>query len=454
MDAGTTFDPQAGYVVTASNSWVTFNDQTLATFYQPILGPIAFSLFYALKARLKSQPTIADRLLQSDLLTQLNAGSQQIETALHRLEGLGLVQTYFQHDQLGDVYVYELHPTLTPTEFLADNLLSVLLLEEVGEQHFEQLVQQSRRFRLASANTKLSNISHHFLDEFSLNSRLINNPPTTIKQARASEPVETRLALTANLGRDFDWTTLLKLLAQQPLIKEDLAANQDLILVEHQLYGIDEPTMKQLILRSINLNNNHFDPQKFKQIVAASYNVVYASPTKIAEKSAEKTVEQDQLTQQDQQLLKTAEDYAPVEFLQVLKAQIGGYVTSNERHLLTRLVEEGKFTAAAINILSWYVISDRGNATLSTNFVDTIANNWLRNGITTGQQALVQLKNFNQQGSTPKKQSGKKYQRSWRKPVEEQMPAWSKKKQEEVMKKASPQEIAKIRERIANRKKK
>ena len=33
------FDPQAGYVVTASTAFISFNDQTFATFYQPILGP-------------------------------------------------------------------------------------------------------------------------------------------------------------------------------------------------------------------------------------------------------------------------------------------------------------------------------------------------------------------------------------------------------------------------------
>ena len=50
------FDPQAGYVVTASTAFISFNDQTFATFYQPILGPVAFSFFYALKVRLLPNP--------------------------------------------------------------------------------------------------------------------------------------------------------------------------------------------------------------------------------------------------------------------------------------------------------------------------------------------------------------------------------------------------------------
>lgn len=45
------FDPQAGYVVTASTAFISFNDQTFATFYQPILGPVAFS-FLCVKSTL------------------------------------------------------------------------------------------------------------------------------------------------------------------------------------------------------------------------------------------------------------------------------------------------------------------------------------------------------------------------------------------------------------------
>lgn len=454
MTVATTLDPQAGYVVTASPSFIEFNDQTFAAFYQPILGPVAFSLFYALKARLRSRPTLASRVMQSELLAQLNTGGRQVIEALHRLEAVGLVQTYFQHDEVGDVYVYELQSTLSPEKFIADNLLSILLLEEIGENAFDQLVAQSRQFKLVSTNTVLTNISHHFFDEFHVNSRSITTTPEAIANARKQTSVEKQPSLTTDMADDFDWSTLMSLLANQPIVGTDLEHNRELILVEHQLYGIDEPTMKKLILRSINLKDNHFDSQKFKRIVASTYNVVYTQPAKVAEKDNPPVDKVDgQLTRKDRQLLNTAKEYAPIEFLQDLKAQIGGYVTSGERHILTRLVEEDKLQRDAINILTWYVIGDRGNSTLSANFVDAIANNWLRNGITTGSQALIQLKNFNKQSQEKKKQPVAK-KKNWRKTINEPMPEWSKKKESELMKKASSQEITKLRERIANRKKK
>lgn len=448
------FDPQAGYVVTASTAFISFNDQTFATFYQPILGPVAFSFFYALKARLLPNPTIANRTLQSDLLAQVNAGGQQVLEALHRLEAVGLVQTYFQHDEIGDVYVYELQPTLTPEKFLADNLLSILLLEEVGDEAFERLTKQSRQYKLASSNTSLTNVSHNFFEEFHINSQSITETPQAILTARKQSPVEKQPQLTVGMSDDFDWSTLIHLLANQPIVSADLENNRDLILLEHQLYGIDAPTMKTLVLRSIDLQTNHFNPQKFKQIVASAYNIVYSSTTKVAEKEAPVTNKNSELTSKDQELLTTAKDYSPVEFLQVLKGQTGGYVTSGERHILTGLVAQEKLTQDAINILTWYVISDRGNATLTANFVDAIANNWLQHGVVNGEQAIVQLKTFNKQSQEKRKETKAPKKNKWRKTIKEPMPAWSKKDTSELMKKASSQEIAKLRERIANRKKK
>lgn len=457
MAASTTFDPQAGYLVTASPSFVNFSDETLATFYQPILGPAAFSLFYALKAQLIPQPTIAARRMQSGLLAQLNAGGQQVSQALHRLEAVGLVQTFFQHDDLGDVYVYQLQSTLTPEQFVDDNLLSILLLEEVGDQAFTQLVSRGRQFQLASENTQLKNVSHHFFDEFHVDSRSITATPPVIANLRKTAPVEKKPAIDEQVASDFDWPALNSLLANQPVVKEDLEAHRDLIQIEHQLYGIDEPTMKRLILRSVDLSNNHFDAKKFKRVVASTYNIVYSS-TKDKDKVAEDNRDHGQeqpgnLTAQDRQLLASVAKWAPVEFLQVLKGQTGGYVTSGERYLLTRLVEEEKLPNDAINVLTWYVIADQGKSTLSANFVDAIANNWIRNKVTDAKGALVQLKSHNKQVKEPKQRQPRR-RNNWRKTINEPMPEWSKKDSSELTKKASTQAVAKLKERIAKRKKK
>nr|WP_305069096.1 DnaD domain protein [Limosilactobacillus kribbianus] len=431
-------------MVTGALDFVNFNEQTFVDFYQPILGPVAFSLFYALRSQMMTHPTLADRRLQSELLVQTNAGQTTVGEGLQRLESSGMVVTYHRHDAQGDVYVYELQATLTPAQFVADNLLSVLLLEEIGEKRFDQLMKQAQAYQLADTDPQLKNVSHHFLDTYRVDQREVVHLPQVIQNAqKRSRPVSIKRVNT--LATDFDWPTLLQLLEGQPLVRTDLTAQRQLIEVEHQLYGIDEPTMARLIRLATDLSSNHFDAQKFKRVVASYYQKAPAEQVMQAQVPAQSMKNSKDLTDKDRLLLKSADNYAPIEFLQALKEQTGGYVTAGERNVLTRLVQDGQLPSSVINVLVWYVIADLGNATLKGNFVDAIANDWLRAGVKDGADALMQLKKFNQakQENTPRNRGARRNYRQLQ--VREKIPEWSKQDQKQKTKKASPEAIARAR---------
>lgn len=443
------FDPQAGFIVTAASNFVNFNPATLTVFYQPILGPFAFGLFYALKEQLVTNPTLSDRRLQSTIIRQLNAGNSQIAQALHRLEAVGLLKTFRGSDSLGTFYVYQLQPTMTPVSFIEDDLLSVLLLEAVGNDSFQQLTKWAHRYELVS-HPQLTDISHQFLDEFHVAAQSVLTPPATITSARQQTTVEKR---QDNIGKsDFDWPTLFQLLDGQPVIKKDLEQHRQLIEVEHQLYGIDEPAMKRLILNAVNLADNHFNPVKFKQVVARTYQQPVAPTSESKETPA--VTENIQLTAKDHQLLKSVNKYAPIDFLHSLKEQTGGFVTASERHILTHLVADVKLNNEVINILSWYVIADLDNPMLKANFVDAIANSWVKAGVHDGESALVQLKKFNQQKTKGTPNNNRRKGNFRRPKIEEKMPEWTKTSHEERNKKASKEEVRAVQELLAKRKRK
>lgn len=442
------FAPQAAFLVTAAGDFVNFNATTLARFYQPVVGPTAFSLFYALHSQLLERPTLADRRLQAVLIRQMNAGVEQITHALHRLEAVGLVRTFAGNDEQGDFYVYQLQPTLSPAAFIEDDLLSVLLLEAVGSAAFAHLAKWARRYELIS-RPQLREVSHRFLDEFHVAAESVITAPAPIKEARQQFSVETaRQPLAAS---DFDWLTLFQLLANQPLVKKDLDAHRQLIEVEHQLYGIDVPTMKDLILKAVNLADNHFDAAKFKRVVAAAYRQAGSST------GTNQPAKKDRgLTAKDQQLLKSVTGYAPVDFLQGLKEQTGGFVTASERHILTHLLADVKLSPEVINVLSWYVIAELDNDLLKANFVDAIANSWVKAGVHDGASALLQLKNFNQQRAAGQSKGRPRQRKNYRgRPqIEEQMPEWTKASQAERTKKASQAEVQEVQALLAKRKQK
>ncbi|MDO4903590.1 MAG: DnaD domain protein [Limosilactobacillus sp.] len=443
------FDPQAGFLVTASNDFANFNADTFTRFYQPVLGPTAYSLFYALKDQLIPHPTLGDRRMQVVLISQLNTGINQITKALHRLEAVGMVKSFKSTDMQGDLFIYQLHPTLTPAAFFEDDLLSVLLLENIGEMAFEQLSKTARQYELAS-HPDMVEISTSFLDEFHISDSDVINPPKAIQNARRQHVIDT---VKPEPKSDFDWPTLFQLLNNQPIIKADLERHKQLVEVEHQLYGIDEPTMKGLILKAVNLSDNHFDAAKFKRIVAQTYQQPEVSQPQ--EKPQTAPVDNSNLTKKDQQLIKSVSGYAPIDFLQSLKEQTGGFVTSSERAILTHLISDVKLDSSVINVLTWYVLAALNNDTLNKNFVDAIANNWVKAGVHDGTSAVLQLKKFNEKkASEPAPSRNKKWKNNYRGgKIDEKMPEWTKTSQEERNRKASQEEVQAVKELLAKRKK-
>lgn len=162
------------------------------------------------------------------------------------------------------------------------------------------------------------------------------------------------------------------------------------------------------------------------------------------------------MTAKDQQLLKSVTGYAPVDFLQGLKEQTGGFVTASERHILTHLLADVKLSPEVINVLSWYVIAELDNDLLKANFVDAIANSWVKAGVHDGASALLQLKNFNQQRAAGQSKGRPRQRKNYRgRPqIEEQMPEWTKTSQAERTKKASQAEVQEVQALLAKRKQK
>ncbi len=442
------FDPGAGYIVTASHQWSNFNEDVFELFYQPILGTAAFAMFHALRTQLNEKPAISDRRLQSQLLVQLNAGQQTAEEGIQRLEATGMLRTFTQTDQLGDLFVYELQPTLTPAEFIDDNLLSILLLEAVGEARFKELGEFANRFTLVGHPAALKEITHNFFDAFHVDDQRITRLPTEITTTR-EKIVSEKKAKGELVNIDFDWPTLVQFLKNQPITEKDLSSNRDLIEVEHQLYGIDEPTMARLITQSTDLTTSKIRPQRLKQIIAGKYRVDAKQPVKekVSEEKSKTT-----LSQEEQQLIETCKYYAPVTFLQQLKQQMGGFVTSGERAIIRSLIQEQQLDAGVVNILSWYVIASLKRPTLQANYVNAIANNWMRAGVATAEEALAHIHEFNDKKAQKRTSRHANYYRQRTTTVREKMPAWANEDEQQI-KKSTPEQLDRLRQRLARRKK-
>ncbi len=438
--------PQTGYLVTTKTSDFQLNFTVFASLYQPLLSPLAYVLESILATQLQVNPTLADRRRHSDLLSILNAGTGKLESARDQLEAVGLLRTFFQDDEIGPVFVYELQPLLSASQVFEEDILSTKLLQTVGEQRFKDLAKAVRQYYYDPR--QMTETTHSFFDvftpdqaELAADSQLTSNVQQQLRQPQKQELVP---------NDKFDFTLLAKQLVHDGLDEDDVQASCKLIMTQHLMYGIAEPQMRQLVLQAVNWGvNNKIDPRQFKLVVANSFQAPSREkPEPTVKPFAEEITG---LSNQEQQLVKVAQDLAPVTFLATLKQQTGGgFVTSSEKYIISNLLNQG-LAPEVVNILSYDVIVQQELPTLRKNLVDTIANSWQRSNVGSASAALKEIKNFNQ--PTKRTRTARKYRpRGGR--VKEQLPDWATKKDHQSKTKASAAQLRESQQLLAKLKQK
>lgn len=444
-DANTELSPQTGYVVCASADFYAFNLQVLLDYYQPMMSPHTLGLFLALREHLSAAPLVTNAQPLSSLLVQVNEGFGQVKEGLAQLEGLRLLKSYRSANN-HDLLILELQPTLTPAEFMNDDLLSVLCLQMVGAEQFQQLGNKAKQYQLDLSN--YHNVSHSFFDVFKVDraSQTIDDPAIQQTRAALDELTNQRVDRNQLPDSDFDFHFLAQQLADQGVAKEELQKYRHLILTEHLVYGFDELTIAKLLAQAVDLVSGKLDIERFKILVRAQQ-----APTKPAQ--SQETVHQsanpalvsqvkNNFSNQEQALLKACTQTRPLDFLTQLKQQTGsGYVSPAEKNTVERLVSN--LNPAAVNVLIWYIIGERGNASLSANFADAIANNWLQQGVSDAASALTAAKDYQKNRQSLQSPRKKSYRR--KKAVHEKLPEWAQPGYQEKHEEASPEQAAAMR---------
>lgn len=438
--------PQTGYLVTTKASDFQLNTTVFTQLYQPLLSPLAYVLENLLAAQLQERPTLADRRRHSDLMSLLNTGTGKLEAARDQLEAVGLLRTFFQDDEVGPIFVYQLQPLLTATQFFQEDILSTKLLQMVGDQRFKDLAKDVEKYYYDPH--QLEETTHGFFDVFTPDQAELAADRQLTGQVQQELSQSTKPTQVPD--DNFDFALLAKQLVQDGLDKKDVQANRQLILTQHLMYGIAEPQMRQLVLQAVNWGvNNQIDSRQFKLVVAGSFQ---QSPANKQADSAAPTAEVPaDLSAQEQQLVKVAHDLAPVTFLATLKQQTGGgFVTSSEKYIISNLLNQG-LAPEVVNILSYDVIVQQELPTLRKNLVDTIANSWQRGKIRSAAAALKEIKTFHQPAKHSR-QTKRYRQRGGR--VKEQLPDWATKKDSQSKTKASAAQLRESQQLLAKLKQK
>lgn len=433
-----TIDPK-DFIQLESTKNLTMEDvRVLTKLYQPIIGRSAYSLYQLLYSELNFQAAQVN-LTVSDVLAKLDVGIPDFYNARIRLEGIGLLQVYRSEEEKGNYY-YEINSPLTAENFFKDSLLRTLLIEQIGERLFKKELDQ-----LLVKSTKKQNYeetTRSFLDVYHFNannSNIING--TDFMPFEPTRP--SKLVKTIESADSFDYNFFKEGLDQHFIRKDSLNAEiKELIYTFHIVYGIDEITMQNLVLESADVESGKINKNKFTQIVQRAYfnkqKVRGLKTNTELQKETTGKADVDQtinientkdFSEAELSVIRHAKKAAPANYLESIKDQKNGFVTSNETWILKELVEQSPLNKEVINILLHYILVVQGTVVLEKNYAMKIANDWAQKNVQTAEEAVSKIKELYNQPKNRQTQSKAKkpyknnYQNSGKK---ESLPDWAK----------------------------
>ena len=404
--------------------------RVLNLLYQPIIGGSAVVLYQNLQVNANDfyQPT--SHFLLQDMMS---IGLSEFLLLRARLEAIGLLTTYVRKKDEGYHYIYILQNLLRPQEFLSDDVLSLLLLDRVGEERFCYLgnLFKPREIDL----TEYSNITSNYTDTFDLGPQRVlqqNELVMNTNEVMRSFPTGETPILEEE---SFDWEFFVDSLSGFKVDKEFLTNDlKRIILTFHSLYGINELDMVEHVKHSLDYVTNQLDVKEFKHRVYKKYHQVTKQTDKAKTTQTSLTMEDNMerhknelkhqgYSQEEIDVILSCKKIAPLIFLKAVKEQKNGFVSQNERWTIENLKNQSPLADEVINMLIHYCLVVLDNPSLNQNMVNTIANNWAQKGISKASEALNQVKTFTEEKA--KKPSPRNNHFS-KKPIrKESLPDWA-----------------------------
>ncbi|WP_304056509.1 replication initiation and membrane attachment family protein [Levilactobacillus namurensis] len=408
--------PRTGFVVRLADRVTDQSWQTLTQLYQPIIGPVAAALY----SSLFWLPEREQLHRHGRLLAGLGVDLEHLYAARLRLEATGLLTTTVKTANDLTTFCYTLRAPLTPARFFNDDLLSVQLLGVLGEESYQTLLATATVVTPAADE---QDITKNFLEVFHVDGHELSQLPAAVTAGRhqiTAKPAEPAVDSPAT---DFDFHLLVEILKRSYVDAQALQPYRELLVTEHVTYGLDEPTMARYIGEATDLATNAFDPERFKRVVARHFEQQHPgqpvqsptspTPTPTAVKStAEQTV------------LQMASQMTPADFLEAIKQQTGGFVTSGEQRIIRDLVGRQLFSQGVLNMMVYHVLVDEERPTLNKALLDTIANDWSQSKVATPQQAVVKIRERQQAAKQPRSRATGSRRNATT--VKETLPEWAK----------------------------
>lgn len=418
--------PDTKYLVINAHINRSLDHSVLTNLYQPIIGEKAIALYNLLWSMSLDDHNQLVLHKHYEIQSMLNCKIENLVAIRKQLEAVKLISTLISSEKK-DVLIYSLNLPLSAEQFLRTDILSIILLGKVGNETYQQIVD-----RLVAPTPNLgetTDISAKLLDLFNVPQNLVKTIPGAVNEAKQKVVRANASVDKSDFEPDsqhFDFRLLLSMLENSYVDVNSVKAARDLIMSEHLLYGIDEIQLAKLIQKATNLSTNELNQPQLKAIIADSFNKhqadtidhqpVSSEPDQSTSKSANNPTEQ---------LISISKELAPVAFLEQIKKQKHGIVTSGEQRTLSELVNLRVLPNEVINILIYYLLVEENRSTLNKNLMSTIADDWSQHNIVDARKAIAEIKQRPVMLKKKAEQRAAKYKQR-KVNVKETLPDWAK----------------------------
>lgn len=408
------------YTVVNKTILTEIDKKNLITLYEPIIGPLAVSLYLTLWRDLDKLEIMSIDYTHHHLMSLLKTDLETIRTAREGLEAVGLIKTYLKEDDINN-YVYELYSPLSAIEFFNHPIFNVILYNNVGKKEYDLIKNEYKQLSVNMSG---------YVDI----SKPLDSTFKTTSLSLEHIDVKSKITNSLTLENTIDFDLIISSIPKG--IINEKAFNKktrELINQLAYLYNFDSLKMAELIRTAINekgfidKENLRLSARKYYQ-----YNNNGALPTIIYRKQPEYLRSPQGDTTKRGRIIHVFETTSPYDFLK--SKYKGARPTARDLKLLEYLVVDLELKPAVVNVLIDYVLR-RNNNKLSQAFIETIAGQWKRLNIQTAEAAMeVAEKEHKKYTKKAEKESIKK--------ITEKQPVWfNKTQQKEEISKEEQEEL-------------
>ncbi len=451
--------PATPFTAFTCGDFSTERADTMTMLYQPLIGPVAYSLYMTLMTEINRHPGKKINGTHKQWMTQSGQQLPMLFKERQKLEALGLLETY-QEKAEDPVMYYELLMPLQPKEFFQDELLSVYLYNRIGsKERYRELRRCFLREGVEVENLKKT--TKGFSEVFT------SVHPSEMKST--SREMDNIIAVSSDIqgvGKEAEYSLeeavpLEEITAHLPSFvnREELYKPENKKLIQ-QIAFLYSFTYEELahIIQEAMLHTDYMDSKKIRETAKRKYRLQEGGkPPMLGMRTQPPgllSVKGEPQTEEEVQM-KYFDTTSPVEYLHALSG--GAKVFEGDIAIIEELMNDYNLPAGVVNVLIDYLYLVN-NGKLAKQLAFKIATQWKRKKISTVAEAMEiakqeheERRNFQTKKTKPAREKSTEPVPKWMKDQEENKKA-EEAEPEDVVK--AKQEAAKYRELLRRKKEK